>query len=802
MAQPRRQRWGSLQSISCVGSYLPRRCGIATFTADLSEALAAAAPQVQTRAVAMNDRPEGYRYGSRVWFEINEQRPTEYRLAADYLNTVSTDAVLLQHEFGIFGGDAGGHVIDLLKRLQMPVIATLHTVLREPEPAYSAVAKQLFEQCDKLVVMADRARDFLLDIYNVPEEKIRLIHHGIPDVPFGDPNFYKDQFQVEGKKTILTFGLLGPSKGLENMIEALPAVVAKHPDVVYMILGATHPGVIAHMGESYRQGLKKRAKVLGVDQHIRWFDKFVELDELVEFLGSADVYVTPYENEAQITSGTLAYALGTGKATVSTPYWYAQEMLADGRGTLVPFKDTRAMSAAIIELFDDEVKRHAMRKSAYQYTRGMCWETVAGQYLDLCVEVREQRARDPRPVAIPASANQPGAVAGMIGPGRTPAIKLDHLRTLTDGCGVLAHAVCSVPDRAAGYTTDDNAAALRSVLLARAHMDPGEGEGLDGLASRYLAFLHHAFDADAGRFRAQLGYDHRWNVERGSEDTHGRALWALGETVARSPDRGHVTLATHLFHRALPACNGFIHTHGIAYALIGIHAYLRRFSGDSQARHVREQLAQRLFARFRKNGDPSWPWPNDEITYDAARLPHALLLAGRWMFNNAMIQQALTSLDWLHTQQEGAGGRFAPVGSEGWLKRGGEKARFHQMPDEAAATIDASLEAARVTAEELWLGRAQRCVDWFLGDNDLGQMLYDPATGGCCDKLLPHGVDTNQSARATCAWLLAQLSMRDHDTATRDDADGAQPAQQDLTPTITDAGKLSPTKTAASTDSP
>ena len=781
----RRQRWGSLQSVSCVGSYLPRRCGIATFTADLAEALGRAAPQVQTRSVAMNDQPEGYRYGPRVWFEINEQREAEYRLAADFLNTASTDVVLLQHEFGIFGGEAGSHVIDFLKRLRMPVVATLHTVLREPEPHYRRVAEELFEQCDKLVVMAERAREFLTDIYGVPEEKVRLIHHGIPDVPFVDPNYYKDKFGVEGKKVILTFGLLGPSKGLENMIDALPAVVAQHPDVVYLILGATHPGVIAHSGEEYRHGLQHRAKTLGVDKHIRWFNRFVELEELVEFLGCADVYVTPYENEAQITSGTLAYALGTGKATVSTPYWYAQEMLADGRGVIVPFKDQVAMSTAINGLFDNEAKRHAIRKAAYDYTRGMCWESVAGQYLDLCTEVRERRARHPRPV---------------VGPPRRPAdgkhelveIKLDHLHTLTDDCGVIAHAVCSVPDRSTGYTTDDNAAALRTVLLAYEHQDAALGGELEQQCSRYLAFLRHAFDADAGRFYGHLGYDRCWLGGHGSEDTHGRALWALGATVGRSPSRGHVTLATHLFHKALPACEGFVHTHGIAYALIGIHAYLKRFSGDSHARRVREQLAQRLFDRFRKNGDPSWPWPNDEIAYDAARLPHALLLAGRWMFNNAMIQQALVSLDWLHRHQAGADGRFAPVGSEGWLKRGGDKARFNQMPDEAAATIDACLEAARVTGEERWLHRAQRCIGWFLGDNDLSQTLYDPTTGGCCDKLLPHGVDTNQSARATCAWLLSLMSMYDHAVETRQDAQGAEPAKADLTPQITEAGKSPP----------
>lgn len=776
------QPWGSLRSVACVGTYLPRRCGIATFTSDLSQALSAHAPQVQTRTVAMNDQPEGYRYGPDVCFEINQNRPAEYRLAADFLNMAGTDVVCLQHEFGIFGGEAGSHVVDFLKRLRMPVVATLHTVLRDPEPHYRRVALEVFEQCDRLVVMAQRAHDFLTDIYKVPAEKIQLIHHGIPDTPFVDPNYYKDQFGVEGSKVILTFGLLGPSKGVENMIDALPAIVKKHPDAVYMILGATHPGVIAHMGEEYRLGLQRRAKELGVEKHIRWFNRFVELEELIEFLGAADVYVTPYENEAQITSGTLAYALGTGKATVSTPYWYAQEMLAEGRGVLVPFKDTPAMSNAIIDLFDDDTKRHAIRKRAYQYTRAMRWDVIAGQYLDLFAKVREERSRDPRP----AKAITDGMMGGRHS---LPEIKLDHLETMTDATGIIAHAVCNVPDRKTGYTTDDNAAALRTVLLAHAHVDTQAGAKLDQMAGTYLAFLNDAYDQDSGRFRTHMRYDRRWIDERGSEDTHGRALWALGQTVASSHIPGHLTLAANLFHAGLPACANFKHMHGIAYALIGIHAYLKRFSGDSQARRVREELAKRLMDQFAKNATDDWPWPKDEITYDAARLPHALLLAGRWMFNNAMIQQALTALDWLHNIQAGENEQFAPVGSEGWLSRNGVKARFNQMPDEASATIEAALEAYRVTNDVLWLDRAQRCLDWFLGDNDLRLPLYDPSTGGCCDKLMPHGVDDNQSAQATSAWLLSLLNMIDHVQTTQSDARGAQPSQADLAAVITPAGK-------------
>jgi len=788
---PARPGWPTLNNISLIGNYLPRRCGIATFTSDLADALATAAPNVGVHTVAMNDRPEGYRYPSRVWFEINQNRMGEYKVASDFLNLGNVDVVSLQHEFGIFGGKAGANLYDLLRRLRMPVVATLHTVLKDPKPEYRESFNELAKYCDRFVVMADRAYDFLTDIYGIEKSRIRLIHHGIPDVPFVDPAFYKDQFGVEGKKVIFTFGLLGPSKGLENMIEAMPAIVAKHPDAVYMVLGATHPGVLAHSGEEYRLGLQRRAKELGVEKNIVWFNKFVELDELVEFLGSADVYVTPYENEAQITSGTLAYALGTGKATVATPYWYAQEMLADGRGKLVPFKDTPAMANAIIDLFDNEVSRHAMRKRAYQFTREMRWSTVAGQYLDLFAEVREERNQKPKPLGskTPHQSDIP----------ELQEIKLDHLNTLTDDCGILSHAKNTIPDRAAGYTTSNNARALIAVLAAHDHMQSpaAEAKQLDESASRYLAFLEHAFDADHGRFRVRMNFDRTWEQRPFSEDAHGQAIRALGETVARSQVRGHRNLAANLFHRALPACESFEHVHGWAYSLIGIHAYLRQFSGDSSARRVREMLAHQLFDAFNNNGTDDWPWPTDTITYTAARLPHALLLSGRWMFNNQMIQQALRSLEWLHDVQfTGKDGQFAPVGSLGWYPRGGVKARFNQMPAEASGTIDANLEAYRVTNDRKWLDHAYKCLNWFLGDNDLRQPLYDNTTGGCCNALHSQGVDENQGAQATVSWLLSLLSLYEHNL----DADGEN-AQETKPHSAGPSGQTSPGPSSTSNNS-
>ncbi len=749
--QKKKRAWESVKTVALVGNYLPRRCGIATFTSDLTESIATVAPDTDVWAVAMNNRPEGYRYPPRVWFEINQNRLGEYRLAADFINMSNVDVCCLQHEFGIYGGKAGSYIVEFMRRLRMPIVTTLHTVLKEPEKHYYDGLLQVADASDRLVVMAERAYDFLINIYKIPKSKIAMIHHGIPDVPFVDPNFYKDQFGVEGKKVILTFGLLSPNKGIENMIDALPLIIEQYPDAFYIVLGATHPGIMAHSGEDYRLGLKRKARELGVENHIEFINKFVELDELVEYLGAADIYVTPYHNETQITSGTLAYALGTGKATVSTPYWYAEEMLADGRGRIVPFKDHHALAEAVIELLNNETERHATRKRAYQYTRQMCWRDVAAQYLNLFQTVRDERNRHPKP-AVPS--RQRGKLPELT------EIKLDHLLALTDDTGIFQHAKTTIPDRNFGYTTEDNARALITVLLAQDHLHYTAGAKLDILIGRFLSFIEHAYNEETGRFRNVMGFDRQWkkNVTP-SEEAHGKALWALGEAVARCHMRGHMTFAANLFQRALPVCETLRYLHGLAYSLIGIHAYLRRFSGDSHARRVRENLANKLFDQFRNHEYNNWPWPADKLTYDNARIPHALLLSGRWMFNNEMIQSALRSLEWLADVQSTDKEQFAPVGTDGWFPQGGQKARFDQKPIEACAAIDAYLEAFRVTSDREWLDRADRCLNWFLGDNDLRIPLYDHTTGGCSDGLMPQGLNENQGVESTLSWLLSLMSL-------------------------------------------
>ena len=762
MVKPDR-KWKSLKTVALIGTHLPRRCGIATFSADLADSITTVAPATQCWSLALNDHPEGHRYPHRVKFEINQNRLTDYRLAADFLNMSKVDGVSLQHEYGIFGGPDGQHIVELLRRLRVPVATTLHTILEKPTEGQRKTLLKVAELSDRLIVMADRAVQFLDEIYRIPAEKVIHIPHGIPDAPFVDPTFYKDEFGVEGKRVILTFGLLSPGKGIESMIDALPAIVRRYPDVVYIVLGATHPNVQIESGEDYRTRLQRRARERNVADHVIFHNRFIELQELCEFLGAADVYVTPYLNEAQIVSGTLAYALGTGNAVVSTPYWYAREMLDDDRGRLVPFRDSQALAQAITELFDNEVQRHAMRKKAYTFTRNMIWPVVAARYLDLFVDIEVQRRRSPRPLrSVQDLSVRKGEVAR---------IKLDHVRTLTDDTGIIQHARGTIPNRNHGYCTDDNARALITVLMGRDHL-PG-GAGCSALASLYLSFLDHAFDRETGRFRNFMSYDRRWLEKVGSDDSHGRAVWALGQTVACSDQRGHISIASDLLHRALPAMLEFVAPRSWAFGLIGIHAYLRRFGGDTEVRRVREKLSLRLLDMFQQNAADDWPWPEETLTYANARLPQALILSGQWMFNQPMTDMGLRSLRWLLDIQTAPQGHLSLIGNMGWYRKGGTKARFDQQGIEVAALIDACLEAAGVTGDGQWVDHAHRCFNWFLGDNDLRVPLFDPASGGCHDGLHPEGTNDNEGAESTLAWLMSALALHEHELRTSPDRDGS-----------------------------
>ena len=588
----------------------------------------------------------------------------------------------------------------------------------------------------------------LADIYGAPREKIVHIPHGIPDVPFVDPNFYKDKFGVEGRKVLLTFGLLSPGKGIEYVIQALPDIVQRFPQVTYVVLGVTHPHVKKKSGEEYRLGLQRLAEDLGVGDNVFFLNRFVELEELCQCIGAADIYVTPYLKKEQITSGTLSYALGAGKAVVSTPYWHAEELLADGRGRLVPFRDHGAIAKEVMDLLGDEVKCSAMRRQSYQYCRGMVWKETGKKYLNLCRKILKERATRPRIVS--AFTEDREMVSEL------PEINLRHLKTLTDDTGILQHAKYATPNRNHGYTTDDNARAL--MTASRVLNLTGDESALD-LLHVYLGFLMYAFNTERKRFRNFMSYERDWLEDVGSEDSHGRALWSLGETVASVTDQSVVSLCARLFNDALTPVEDFTSPRSLAFTLIGIHDYLRIFGGDATVKRVRETLARRLQAMFDNNASDEWPWCENDATYANAILPHALIMSGQWIPDSKMVETGLRALEWLLEIQTGDGEHLSVIGNNGWFVRGGEKATFDQQPIEAMTLLHACIEAYNMTQAKKWLSQAQRCFDWFLGRNDLGVAVYDFKTGGCRDALHPNGVNENQGAESTLAWMLALTAM-------------------------------------------
>ncbi len=745
--QPRRRA----RKIAFIGNYLPRQCGIATFTTDLCETIANLFEGVYCFAIPVTDIEGGYNYPARVRYEIIEKDITTYHQAADFLNIHGTDVVCLQHEFGIFGGSAGNYLLALLRDLRVPLVSTLHTVLLNPDRHQFAVLKEIIQLSERVVVMSQRARDFLLEVYGAPENKIEIIPHGIPNVPFIDPNFYKDQFGIQGNIVLLTFGLLSANKGIEYVIKALPEILNFQENVVYIVLGATHPNILRQEGETYRLSLHRLAQDLGVDKHVIFFNRFVSLQELTEFIGAADIFITPYLNEAQIVSGTLSYAMGMGKAVISTPYWYATEMLAEGRGILVPFKDEKAISQAVIQLIKNEAERHTLRKNAYLYGRNMIWPAVANRYMEVFEKIKEERASSlhlVRPYMTMDSR-----------PRELPPIKLDHLRRLTDHTGVLQHSIYNVPNYNEGYTTDDNARALILAILLAFLREEKTFSSYD-LASRTLAFLWHAFNPKTRRFRNLLSYDRRWLDEVGSEDAHGRALWSLGIVLGRSQVEGFRNLAGRIWEQALPSVENFTSPRAWAFTLIGIKEYLSRYAGDMAARRLLEILTDRLINLYQQASLPDWPWFERSLTYSNAKLPHALLVAGQILGRKEATDIALKSLDWLIKIQVSPEGHFMPIGTNGFYSYGGPRARFDQQPIEVYTTLSACLEAYRFTRDKKWLYEAQRAFEWFLGKNDLRLPLYDPTSGGCCDGLHSDRVNLNQGAESTLAFLLSLVEIK------------------------------------------
>jgi glycosyltransferase involved in cell wall biosynthesis len=744
-----------LNRIAFVGNYVPRQCGLATFTRDLRSAVAEAQPDSECLVVAMTERGCSYEYPAEVRFACDDADPEAARRAAEWLNLSNADVVSLQHEYGIFGGAAGSHVLQLLRDLRMPVHTTLHTVLERPAADHRRVTEEVLHLSARIAVMTERGRELLQTVYGVAEERIDVIPHGIPETAFVDAADQQDRFGLAGADVLLTFGLLSPNKGIEHVIAAMPEIVARHPQAVYLVVGATHPHLIRDQGERYRESLVEMAAKLGVAGKVVFHDRYVDMEELLGFIGVADIYVTPYLNEQQITSGTLAYAFGCGTAVVSTPYWHAVELLNDGRGILVPFRDAAAIAREVCGLLADSGRRHSLRKRAWLLGRDMVWSRVAERYLEAFATARLSTMVRPSrdTTACPQSAPRR----------RLPSLALDHVWRLTDTTGILQHATFDIPVRDEGYCTDDNARALGLMVLLE---DLGMGSPRTArAAATYASFVGHAFNPTTGRFRNFMDYSHHWLDDSGSDDCLGRVIVALGTCIGRSRSAGLRAFAMRLFEPAIRAALPTTSPRGWALTIIGLEEYLRRFPGDRLALTASRSLTHRLFDLQRDNAGPEWPWFENVVAYENARPCQALIVGGQRHSDSRAVEAGLVMLDWLAVRQT-SGGRFAPIGCRGFLHRDGTAAAFDQQPLEAQAMVAACREAFRAVGDPIWLDRAHTAFGWFHGHNVLGTTVVDPRTGGCRDGLLEDRTNENQGAESTLVSIAAVVDMRFLETAT------------------------------------
>jgi glycosyltransferase involved in cell wall biosynthesis len=740
MAEPGRAR--SIRKIALVGNSPPRLCGIATFTAALRDALQMASDEIEIEIYAMDEAESDHRYGPDVVCRIRQDEPADYRLAARRINASGADIVLLQHEYGIFGGPAGSLVLDLLDRVEAPAVTTLHTVLEKPDADQRRVIEAILRRSSQVIVMARKGRDIIERVHGVSPTQVRVIWHGVPDRPPIDPAMAKPRFGFEGRNVMLTFGLLSPNKGIETMIAALPRIVAGHPGALYVVLGATHPNLVQREGEAYRERLGRLAAELGVAENLKFIDGFLEQDLLLDYLEACDIYVTPYLNEAQITSGTLSYAVGLGKPVISTPYWHAAELLADGIGILAGFGDSDAFAEAVIGLFDDPGRMAAMRERAWEIGRSMTWTRIGGRYLEVCKE-----ARAGRPVRLVPQLQE---LRDPIAP------RLDAIERLTDGAGMIQHSIYSVPDRNHGYCLDDNA---RALLLM--HAMPQElASRADELARIYASFVQHAWNGEAGRFRNFMGYDRQWLESTGSEDSFGRAVWSIGGSAAKARQPDLRRWALHLFDQVAPNALQLHYPRSWAFALIGADLLLDAHPGHPLASTMVADFGSRLHELLLDCRRPGWGWFEPVLSYDNARLCEALLRAGRRQGSARMTDDGLAAFEWLKQMQRSEAGQFRAIGTEGFGRAFADPLSFDQQPLEAWATIDAADLAFAVSGDERWRAYAWTAFRWYLGDNEVGVPIASLGDGGCFDGLMSDRANLNQGAESVLSFQFACCAIQ------------------------------------------
>jgi len=733
-----------MKRIALVGNFPPRKCGIATFTNDLNDGIKNNG--IATSIIAMNDGVKKYNYPEDVEFEIEQDEVTSYIKAARFLNTRKFDAVMLQHEFGIFGGQDGGHIVQLLKRLQIPVVTTFHTVLDNPSKTQRNVVNEIADLSYKLVSISKKGIDILNDIYHIPTSKCEHIHHGAHPTDIKNIERIRQRIGTKNRKVLLTFGLLSRNKSIEVVIKALPEVVKKHPDILYIVLGATHPNVVKNDGEEYRHSLMRLAKKLNLEKNILFIDRFVSNKELFEFLTVCDVYIIPYLGQKQISSGTLIYAMGAGKPIISTPFWYAEEMLAENRGLLFDFNDSGQLSEKIIFLFDNDQQRHIISHNAFSLAKECFWPKIGKQYVELI-----DKMSDIPDLSQPQVSNSVGETFDL------PPLRLDHLKSLTDSTGIFQHARYSVPNRAFGYCIDDNARALMlSVILQNGFRD---NEDIKRLTSTYLSFIDYSYNPENGKFRNFMSYDRQWMEEEGSQDSIGRTMWALGYTVAHTNILNFHRHADYLFKKALENASSITHPRALSYFILGL-VYYNNIYNDKEVKEILLEKVQQLSVHFDNTLDKNWLWYKEIITYGNSRITQALIAAGMYLKNNVLADRGIKILDWLIDKQF-TENIFSPIGNQGWLKED-QKAIFDQQPLEAHGMIDACLQAEEYKKNGKYSDYALKAFSWFTGNNVCSAILYDSDTGGCYDGLHAEGVNLNQGAESTLSWLMSLVNVTNY----------------------------------------
>ena len=739
-----------VRHLALIGNALPRKCGIATFTSHVADALRERYPRMHLDHYAIDDG-SGVEYPAEIR-TIGADDAAGYRDAALQIDRSGAEAVWLQHEYGIFGGTAGSNILELISHIDLPLVVTLHTVLEQPSESERVVLQRILDGADYVVVMVGKGAEILKSQYGVPSRRIQVIPHGVPDRPLRDPDELKSRFDWQDRKLLMTFGLLAPDKGIRHMIDAMPEIVRAHPDALYAIVGATHPNLVRNQGEAHRDMLMARARELGVEDHVSFVDSFVEQEELLDMLQASDVYITPYLNMAQVTSGTLSYAVAVGKAIIATPYLHAQEILADDHGVIVPPSNSAALAEAAIALLGDERRRDSLSRAAYERGRTMLWPQIVERAL--APLRRQERAIEP-----PAIIH------------RAPRLPLDAVNRMSDEVGMFQHAIYSVPDRDHGYCIDDNARAL-IVTVLRADADSAK------LAPGYAAFVQHGWNPDKRRFRNFMGYDRRWLEDAGSDDSNGRTLWALGVAASHSSDRTIRDWANGLFDLTASHVATLGSPRTKAFAALGAFALLGARPDHALAPSLLEASGNQLMAMHDDASRHDWNWFEPELAYDNARLCEALIRAGMALAKPAMIERGVSTLRWLLAHQTGPRGTFRPVGCNGFGRPYAPSFAFDQQPVEAAATIAACAAAFDATGHSEWRAHARHAFGWFFGDNDAGIPLANPEDGGCFDGLMATGINRNQGAESILSLHLAALTMQQGFKATKRTGQGGDIAPE------------------------